>query len=212
MSELLDGLRKMHRDESHLIRDARITIQIQLYRDRSKYTLKFFSTKSEEDLPIENHITDKNLEEIVLALKEVGSLINGKDENTITTFDLDEDGRISSIEHEFISGFKTLTMYRHNTRRILKNVVPQGLVEVVIGPLGRVTYPVHAEYAGSFKIKGFRFVNETKEDAQIVQMNSYVMITYLPKVMKHGARYHIYTVDDSLDSPIEISPARFFNS
>ncbi|MGG4495524.1 hypothetical protein [Brevibacillus reuszeri] len=212
MSELLEGLRKMHKEESHVIRGSRITIQIQLFNPRSKYFLKPYSMKTEPEEPISDEIIDENLKEIATVLNSISSLILIKEEHTVTTIDFDDDGRLSTIKNDFISGFKSIGLYQKNTSRILSQMIPQSMVELRIGPLGKTVDPATADFAGSIRIIDFRHPCDNETDKTIIEMNSYILKSYLPRIMKHGAGYQINIEEGSLGSPIELLPGRVFRS
>ncbi|MDC0764146.1 hypothetical protein POF51_25845 [Brevibacillus sp. AG] len=215
MSEILTALQKMHVEESHLIRNSRITIQVQPFSTRSRYNLQPFSKKTEREAAITGGVIRSNLDQIIDAIKEVSLLPTCKDEHTITWFDFDENGQLQKMSHEFIAGFKSRHQYRNSTNRILKQIVPNrnGMVEVKIGPLGRMADPNSTDFAGSIKLVDFRRATESEEDQLNIQMNSYVLTTHLLTKIKHGARYHIYVSDEgSLDNPIELPFQRSFQN
>ncbi|MGG0938618.1 hypothetical protein ABHN11_21595 [Brevibacillus centrosporus] len=214
MSEILSDLQKMHDVEPHLIRNSRISIQVLPIGNDSKYCLRPFSIQTEEMDPIPNTIMQDNLKGIIRALTQVTPLPQHKDENTITTFAFDQEGRLQSFEHEIIAGFKNLTQYRNVMTRLLKQLIPDesGMVEVKVGPLGKLAYSGTADFSGSIKLTKFRFATDSEDDQMVIEMNSYVMLSYLPKVMKHGVRYLVHVEEGTLGSPIPVPTMRLYKN
>jgi hypothetical protein len=164
--------------------------------------------------PIPNTIMQDNLKGIIRALTQVTPLPQHKDENTITTFAFDQEGRLQSFEHEIIAGFKNLTQYRNVMTRLLKQLIPDesGMVEVKVGPLGKLAYSGTADFSGSIKLTKFRFATDSEDDQMVIEMNSYVMLSYLPKVMKHGVRYLVHVEEGTLGSPIPVPTMRLYKN
>lgn len=215
MSEILADLKRMHNLEAHLIRGSRISIQVQPFKLVSKYILRPFSLQTDEEQPIPANVMIDNISGIQNALTQVSGLIENKGENTITYFDFDDDGRLHSYEHQFVSPFRSVSHFRKIATRMLQQLVPiqGGFVEIKVGPISKTTYPTAAELSGSIIVNKFRFMTDSEEDKRILEMNSYVLTSYLPKIMKHSTKYKIFVEEEgSLGSPIPIPSDREYKS